>query len=159
MRKDGVIHVQRGTGDSPARGALVANGTADEPIVFTSAEASPAAGDWYGIWFGQVPAAGNRVTHARVEYAGGNSGSGSSACNPGYNDAAIRIFGVPGGAFVTNTTIAHSAGHGIDRGWASDQKPSFVPTNTFESVAGCRESHPRDSNGACPSGIRPPPNC
>lgn len=37
------------------------------------------------------------------------------ACNtPGTNDAALRIFGVPSSAFVTNTSFADSAGHAID---------------------------------------------
>lgn len=151
VKKGGVIHVQRFVGSSPAQGALVVNGTAAEPVVFTSAEATPAAGDWRGIWFGLVPAPSDKIDFARIEYAGGASASGSDACNaPGNNDAAIRIFGLPSGPFVTNTTILESAGHGIDRGWRDDAKPDFLPTNTFTSVFQCRQSYPRDTSGACP---------
>lgn len=158
MKKGGLITVQRFTGDSPAQGALVVNGTAAQPVVFTSAEATPAAGDWLGIWFGLVPAANNKIDHARVEYAGGTSSSGSEACNtPGTNDAAIRIFGVPTTAFITNTTIANSAGHGIDRGWSDDVKHDFLTSNTFMSIARCQQSYPRDTNGSCPSAV-PCPN-
>lgn len=151
VKKGGIIQVQRFVGSSPAQGALVVNGTAAAPVVFTSAEAAPAAGDWRGIWFGLVPAPGNKIDFARVEYAGGLSASGSSACNaPGNNDAAIRIFGLPSRAFVTNTTILESAGHGIDRGWADDDKPDFLATNTFTAIVQCKQSYPRDTNGACP---------
>jgi hypothetical protein len=151
MKKYGTVYVQRFTGDAPAQGALVVNGTAAEPVVFTSAEATPAAGDWYGIWFGLVPAANNKFDHARVEFAGATSGSGSNACNPPTLDAAIRIFGLPSSAFVTNTEIVNSARHGIDRGWASDTKTDFIATNTFTNVAGCKQTYPRDTNGSCPS--------
>ena len=96
----------------------------------------------------------NKIDYARVEYAGGASSSGSDACNtPGTNDAAIRIFGLPSGAFVTNTTIAYSAGHGIDRGWRDDAKPDFLATNTFTDIAICKQTYPRDTNGACPTPV------
>lgn len=152
FKKGGRFTVQTFSGNSPALASLVAVGTPAKPIVFTSAEAAPAAGDWLGIWFGELPTATNKITYARVEYAGGTSTSGSSACNaPGTNDAAIRLFGLPaGGAFVTNTIIANSAGHGFDRGWRDDMKPDFMPTNTFTAIAGCKQSYPKDTNGGCP---------
>jgi hypothetical protein len=154
VKKGGVIQVQRFVNPAPAQGALVVNGTAAAPVVFTSAEASPAAGDWLGIWFGLIPDAKNKIDFARVEYAGGLSSSGSGACNtPGTNDAAIRIFGLPSSAFVTNSEILSSAGHGIDRGWNSDSKPDFLPTNTFTTIAGCKQSWPRDTNGTCPGTV------
>jgi hypothetical protein len=153
MKKGSVMLVQRFVGDNAAQGALVVNGTAAKPVVFTSAEATPAAGDWLGIWFGEVPAPNDKIDYARIEYAGGLSSSGSDACNTGNNDAAIRIFNLPSGAFVTNTTIQDSAGHGIDRGWRNDSKPDFLPTNTFTNVAKCKESYPKDTNGGCPTTV------
>jgi hypothetical protein len=155
VKKGGVIYVERSSGTTPATGALVAAGTAASPIVFTSAEAAPAAGDWLGIWYGLIPSATDKLDFARVEYAGGTSSSGSNACNtPGTNDAAVRIFGLPaGGAFVTNTTLSNSAGHGIDRGWRDDLKTDFLPTNTFVAIGGCKQSYPRDTSGACPSPV------
>jgi hypothetical protein len=152
IKKGGLVQVQRFSGTSPAQGALRVNGTAAKPVVFTSAEATPAAGDWLGIWFGEVPAATDKIDFARIEFAGGLSSSGSNACNaPGTNDAAIRIFGPPSSAFVTNTTIANSAGHGVDRGWRDNVTTDFIPTNTFISIANCKESYPKDANGACPA--------
>ena len=50
-------------------GTLLAAGTAGLPITFTSAAASPAAGDWTRLWF--APDQGSSLLeHAIVEYAG-----------------------------------------------------------------------------------------
>jgi hypothetical protein len=154
FKPDGVLQVETFVGSDPARGALVAVGTPEAPIVFTSDAPTPAAGHWLGIWFGEIPDASNKIEHARVEYAGGLSSSGSGACNiPGTNDAAIRIFGLPAGQFVTHTTISDSAGHGVDRGWRDDLKPDFLPTNTFTRIANCKQSYPGDAVGACPDPV------
>ena len=152
FKKGARFGVQNFQGTTPALASLVAVGTAAKPIVFTSAAAVPAAGDWLGITYGMLPTASNAMSNARVEYAGGAGTGGSNACNtPGLNDAAIRIYGLPaGGEFITNTVIANSAGHGIDRGWRDDTKTDFLPTNTFTAVAGCKQSYPKDTNGACP---------
>jgi hypothetical protein len=160
FKKGGVLTIEQYQGTAPASGALVAVGTAQKPIVFTSVQPTPAAGDWLGIWFGEVPDASSKIDFATVEYAGGTSTSGSDSC--GYttgaavnNDAATRIFGVPGGGqFVTNTTIASSAAHGIDRGFRSDTKtPDFLGTNTFTNIAKCKQTYPRDVSGACPATV------
>jgi hypothetical protein len=156
FKKGGVMYVERFAGTSPAHGALVAAGTSIGPVVFTSDEATPAAGDWLGIWFGGIPAATSVIDSARVEFAGGASVTGSASCplpgmpapNP---DAAIRIFGAPASQFVTNSTIANSASNGIDRGYASDVKQDFLATNTFSGIALCNQSYPADASMACPA--------
>jgi hypothetical protein len=146
------------SGTTPAVGALVAVGTAAKPITFTSAAATPAPGDWYGIWLGHQPLPNTRIDHAIVSFAGKASVSGSESCVPagqtGQNDAAIRILGGdPTSAFITNTEIISSARHGIDRGFRSDTKISLLATNTFTNVPGCKETYPRDISGACPTPI------
>jgi hypothetical protein len=163
FKKGGVLTIEQYQGTSAASGALVAAGTAQKPIVFTSAEASPAPGDWLGIWFGEIPDASSKIDFASVEYAGGTSTSGSDSCaytvtTGAPNDAAIRIFGAPpGGQFVTNTAIVSSAANGFDRGFRSDAKmPDFLPTNTFTGVAHCKETYPRDVSGACPAAAMVP---
>jgi hypothetical protein len=152
--KGGVLVVDPAMGITPARGVLVAAGTDDKKITFTSAAASPAAGDWLGVWFGMLPDPASRIDHAVVAYAGGSSASGSDSCvvtdNAPTNDAAVRILGVPSTEIVTNTLVRASASNGIDRGWRADLKTDFLPTNTFESIGRCTETWPRDSNGACP---------
>lgn len=161
VKKGGVISVDGTPGTAPATGALVAEGGASTPIVFTSAEASPAAGDWRGIWFGQVPAAQNRIDNAEVRFAGGASTVASASCNVvtgQQNDAAIRIFGVPTTQFVTNTKILTSAANGVDRGWtdpadagADASSTTFLPTNSFTTIARCTQTLPRFADGGCPA--------
>jgi hypothetical protein len=159
FEKTGVMRIENFQGSNPATGAIVANGTAQKPILFTSAAATPAAGDWLGIWFGEVPAAQNSISFATVEYAGGTSTSGSDSCSYSSstgvnNDAAIRIFGDPGKEFVTNTTIKDSLNHGFDRGFRTDTKtPDFLPTNTFVNVAKCKQTYQRDVSGVCPTPV------
>src|SRR5690606_27341043 len=53
-------------GSSDARpGALVAEGTEAAPIAFTSAEETPAPGDWMGVIFQHVTAS-SRIAHASI---------------------------------------------------------------------------------------------
>ena len=150
------MYVQFGGADRPATGALIAVGTEAAPIVFTSAADTPAAGDWFGVWFGAIPDPASRVDHARIEYAGSQTNAQSIACAPGgpSYSGAIRIFGAPPGEFVTHTEIVHSGGNGVDRGWRTDDAPaSFLPTNTITDLAGCRETFPRRTNNACPDPV------
>jgi hypothetical protein len=156
FKKGGVFHVANFQSDNPAKGGLIAIGTAAKPITFTSAEATPAAGDWLGIYFGDQPLAADRMDYAKVQYAGGLSSSGSNSCPyPGLtpSDGAIRIFGGPATEFITNSTISDSAGFGIDRGWRKDNLTDFLPTNTFQNVARCQESYPKTAAGACPPSV------
>jgi hypothetical protein len=57
-------------------GALIAQGTGTDPIVFTSNQASPAAGDWYGIkFYNTTDDATTSLAYCNVQYAGlGNQG-------------------------------------------------------------------------------------
>lgn len=142
---------------TPSKGALVAVGTPAKPIVFTSVAAAPAAGDWLGITFAGVTNPASRIQHARVEFAGGATATGSNSCpypnRIGQNDAAIRIFGTtaPGTQYITDTTIVSSARDGIDRGWRDDPQPDFLAGNTFTNVVGCKQSLPRTLAGVCPA--------
>jgi hypothetical protein len=141
-----------------AVGRLIVNGTAQKPVVFTSASATPAAGDWRGLVFNAEDPL-NKIDYARVEYAGGPSQANSFHCDPkgGGNfspseDAAIALYGEPTAAFITNTTIVASAGDGIGRSW-SGNPVDFLATNTFEQVATCKQSFPRATNGSCPATV------
>lgn len=155
------FEIEHWTGDAPATGAIRALGTAERPIVLTSAEASPAPGDWGGLWFGNVPSAQNKLDHVIIEYAGAGCGCSSSSCSDinTYNGAVIITNRPAGGTspFITNSTIRHIAGHGIQEGWRADGDTSidFQPTNVFEDVSGCAQTHPLDNQG-CP---KPKPAC
>jgi hypothetical protein len=152
FKADGMLELEHFTGVFPASGALVAVGTPEAPIVFTSAD-STTAGAWVGLVFGGTPQATNRIEHAVVSYAGGVNGTQGFNCSDienGRDQAAIIVLGVPAGAFVQSTHIAHSAGFGIDRGW-DGAEIDFVTNNTFEDIAWCLQSAPHGANHGCPT--------
>jgi len=60
------------------------------------------------------------------------------------------------GFAITNSTIANSLLHGINRGWQGTSTQSFLPTNTFTNVAGCKETLPVPQDGTC---VEPKPGC
>jgi hypothetical protein len=149
------LFVERASTTVAARGAIRAIGTAAKPVVFTSNEATPAPGDWVGISLRGIPDPRTRIDFARVEYAGGNTGSQGFSCGtpvspaPLSNEAAIAIYGEPSSAFVTNTVIAKSAANGIERAWTGGVF-DFLGSNTFTDVTYCRQTFPKPNVGACP---------
>lgn len=154
FHKGGWFEIEHYSGTDPATAALVAVGTEADPIVISSAEPSPAAGDWVGIQFGMVPSPLNRLDNVHVEYAGGTNGTENFNCsNPSRDEAAIIILGPPSGQFITNTWITNSKRYGIDRGW-DGADIDFMSTNHFEDVASCKQSYPHDIHHGC---IQNPP--
>jgi hypothetical protein len=137
-------------------GALIAiGGPGAQQIVFTSDQGALAkAGDWLGIVFNDPVEGQNVMQNVRVEFGGGEVVGNNTSCpypgRVGVNYAAIRIFGPPQSQFITNSEIFASARDGIDRGWRDDFQPDFLGTNTFNAVAGCKQTMPRTSNGVCP---------
>lgn len=148
------LFVYGAVGATPAKGILKVAGTAEKPVVFTSAEAAPEAGDWVGVEFRDTPDAANNIEHLRVEYAGGETGASSFSCGtPGATfenstQAAILILGQPASQFVKNSVITHSAQNGFERGWTGTDI-DFLSTNTFENIAFCTQTAPRPSMGVC----------
>ena len=149
------LFVERASTTVAARGGIRAIGTAAKPIVFTSNEATPAAGDWVGIVLRGIPDPRTKIDFARVEYAGGDTGTRGFSCgtppspDPVSNEAAIAIFGEPSSVFVTNTLILKSAANGVERAWTG-AVVDFVTPNKFTDVAYCRQTFPKPKTGACP---------
>lgn len=132
------------------RGRLRVEGTPLDPVVFTSAGSPKEKGAWSGLYF-EGPMRDNRVDHARIEWAGGSCGCQLTSCSPlDTFDAAIVIDGRPGEVFVQNTTIAHSAGHGVVRSWLDAKDLDFAADNTFDDIEGCNQTAPEVSDTACP---------
>jgi hypothetical protein len=149
------VFIDPGSTTNPARGALVAVGTAEQPIVFTSV--TSIAGAWRGLVFGNKPSPKNRLEHVRIEFAGGRSLANSYHCDPagGFSkdeDAAFTVFGQPSSAFLKDSVIADSAGLGVNRAYNGDPV-DFLPTNQFLRVAGCKQSTPRSPSGSCPASV------
>jgi hypothetical protein len=142
--------------DNDSAGAvLVAAGTPDRPIVFTSAAERPAAADWVGVVFGGIPDPRSRLEHVEIRYAGGPSMANSHHCEPDgvYSideNAAVSIYGEPESAFITDTLIADSGRLGVNLAYYGSFV-DFHPMNEFLNVPGCDVSWPRDPDGNCPA--------
>jgi hypothetical protein len=134
-------------------GVLRAVGSADAPIVFGSAQGSPAPGDWTGLFFGGGAHRDTRVEHAVIEHAGGDCLCGGFTCGGDAGDeAAVLILGgPPETAFLSDVTIRASAGHGVARGWTVQQGGDidFTSGNAFEDVPLCEQTALRDEYATC----------
>jgi hypothetical protein len=108
-------------------GKLVAKGTDDAPIVFTSSSSTPAAGDWQGILFDQKTSSGVVLDHVKIEYAG----------KGGWSRGAITVYGEvsPGRITITNSTFKNNATAAIAN---EHDKSTFakVEGNTFKDNGG-----------------------
>ncbi|MEX1347818.1 MAG: right-handed parallel beta-helix repeat-containing protein, partial [Desulfobacterales bacterium] len=122
-------------------GALSAQGTADSPIIFTSNAASPAPGDWKGIYFrNETHDSATLLEHCIVEYGGhtnnanlylsnakptiqyntirNSSHSGLYINGGGSNDASIRCNNLKDnlyGVYVVNNAYPLIAGNNFLR--------------------------------------------
>jgi hypothetical protein len=139
---------------SAGSGVLLAMGDAARPIVFTSAAASKAPGDWTGLLL--LNSAGSQLSYVTIEYAGADNGVVSTNCRPsGSTDhAALLVAELPSANLLTNSTIQFSAGHGIDATWknTSENSPDIAAGNTFNSNQGlCKQTFNAVMTGSCPS--------
>ncbi len=102
-------------------GTLIANGTSSNPITFTSANATPSAGDWDGI-FMYEGCTNSSFKYCTFEYGGG------------YADYSAIIVASSGVEFaVENSTIKYSEAYGI----VLDDGASFssFQNNTMSDIA------------------------
>lgn len=88
-------------------GKLTIKGTEAAPVLFTSNNKSPAAGDWVGVGFAEKVAAGTSLDHLIVEYAGSKASGG---------EAAVHLDGMraPGRVAITHSTFRKSAQFGLN---------------------------------------------
>ncbi|HWS72276.1 MAG TPA: right-handed parallel beta-helix repeat-containing protein, partial [Thermoanaerobaculia bacterium] len=109
--------------NSSDKGALVANGTSADPILFTS-NVSATAGAWLGLRFGTIAGApASSVSYATVEYAGSNfSGFGGITVHggsPSFDHVTARVnqyAGIKienGAPSIAAGTIRDNGGYGI----------------------------------------------
>ncbi len=149
------LEIEHGGGAFPASGALLAMGTAEAPIVFTSARPTPAPGDWRGLWFGGVAQPDNRLQGVRIEYTGAPCGCVLVTCSAGVTSSAgaVTFTQPPPGVFITDSTVANAAANGFVLGYEGPLV-DFAAQNRTENVAGCPMTLPRDRT--CP---QPLPAC
>ena len=81
-------------------GTLVANGNASNRITFTSAQTTPAPGDWRYLYF-QSPDSGTSLSYCDFSY-GGFSSSGM-----------VYLYGAGTNVTISESTVTNSVSHGI----------------------------------------------
>jgi large repetitive protein len=79
-------------------GKLIANGTVNEPIIFSSAASSPSAGDWRGLEFMEYITNGTILNNCKVLYGGKDDGYGANVYSYG-NGSKLTV---------TNSEIGYS---------------------------------------------------
>ena len=103
--------------------SLTAQGTAEEPIIFTGAQ--KVKGYWNGFQFTSSDSPANIIDHAVIEYAGAASGN---------TEALVGFFSTPTHGQVTNTILRGSSTHGI---WLDlTTTGDFTTGNTFIDIDG-----------------------
>jgi hypothetical protein len=107
--------------NGPAR--LVAAGTASEPIVLTSSNSMPGAGDWAGIQLWGNTMSGTGLSYLRLDYCGSNG------------DACLLGNGVkPNRVTVDHVIFAH-VGAGSNAIWQRDADSNFfISSCTFSDI-------------------------
>lgn len=139
-------------------GVLDARGTAEAPIVLTSAAPSPAAGDWIGVIFDGPAASDTRLDHLEVGYAGADvlvptwSHCTATDIEDTTEAAALTLTSPPPAGMLGSASIHHSSAHGINRAWAGDDV-DLAATVTFEAIAGCPQTVPRSGDESCPATV------
>lgn len=115
-------------------GKIFVNGTASDPVIMTSASATPAAGNWGGLVIcGKAPinrtSGGTGTAQAEVSeltYGGTEAGDSSGAirylvisyCGAAYSNEkefnGVSFFGVGSGTVVENVEVYHGADDGFE---------------------------------------------
>lgn len=101
-------------------GKLIAVGTEEKPIIFTSAKAEPYYGDWGCILFNTMSHEGTILDHCEILYAGDYEFNS--------REASVIIYNNGTNVSVTNCTIAHSSHYGLSVSSSSDP---YLFNNTF----------------------------
>jgi hypothetical protein len=111
-----------------SNGKLVAQGTEEKPIVFTSSNSTGSPGDWDGLIYDHDASGGNVLDHVKIEFAGHEGG---------YSHGAVTVYGELGGArlSITNSTFVRNAQTGIMN---DKEKSRFAKCegNTFKDNGG-----------------------
>ena len=146
------ITVGAGSGDLVPTGALIAVGTAAEPVVFRGRGSK---NDWAGIGFyGQVDPR-SRFDHVVIEDTGGDDSTNGAECiddNPqttpvDESSGAIRFFLLNNDRDVNlrldvlrNSTIRRSGSNGVLPDFHPGNALDFCATNTFQDIDQCNQS-------------------
>lgn len=135
--------------DGP-RGTLRVQGSPARPVTFTSRADRAVPGGWAGLYF-ESPMADHDVAFARIERAGGDCSCSLTSCSPltTFNGAVV-LDGLPARAFIHDSVIVDSAGHGFVRSWLDHDDLDFVAANELQGIAACPQTTPELTGAVCP---------
>lgn len=102
-------------------GKLVAQGTTELPVVFSSAAGTPSPGDWAGIYFAAQTRPGSILEHCEISYGGGD-----------YYNGMVTVYECGSNVSIQNNYIAFSSLCGISTWEATPQ----IAGNVYESNEG-----------------------
>ncbi|MEA2042681.1 MAG: right-handed parallel beta-helix repeat-containing protein [Bacteroidota bacterium] len=104
-------------------GTLIADGTSENPILFTSANGTPVAGDWDGIFMYNGTTSSTSFEYCTIEYGGG------------YANFSAMISAEGNASFsMDNCTLRYSAAYGINLDDDATAFTSFT-NNTMSDIA------------------------
>lgn len=127
---------------------ILANGTADKPIIFTSSALIPAAGAWEGLYFYEKTLSNSSLSYCNITFAGSDTNYGALnliGCDMAINNCNVSLSGSYGifttysnskGGFVSfaNNTVSTTAKYGLV---IDAHKAGTIGTgNTFTNVFG-----------------------
>jgi hypothetical protein len=137
--------------------SIVARGTKEKPIVFTSASETPAAGDWRGFFFNGPIAPKNALENVRIEYTGSDCSCSRVTCSADVSEfeAAIIFSEEPKTMFMKDSVIAHGSGHGIVQGYTGQSFDWKGSGNSFDDIAMCPVTLPWLPDTSCPEPMPP----
>lgn len=115
-----------GYSSSRSGATLIANGTADKMITFTSSAATKSAGDWRYIWFDDGASKISSMQHCIVEYGGG------------FSDQYGAIHITESAVSILNSTVKLSESHGISlatEGYFESFSNNQVEQNALSAIS------------------------
>ncbi|MFC1714821.1 right-handed parallel beta-helix repeat-containing protein, partial [Candidatus Poribacteria bacterium] len=132
------------------QGTLIANGTSELPITFTSNKASPQKGDWGGITFADT-STGNILDHVRVSYASYSvtvTSSDLTLINSTIRDnSTAAVYLTESTATISGNVISNNGDNTSEHGIILSSSSPEITNNTISNNAGCGicsygDSHP-----------------
>lgn len=111
------------------KGKLIAEGTLDQPIIFTSDSDNPIPGDWKGIWLGNTISEGTVLKHCIIEYVGKNT----NVAPEDYPYGALNFRACSVNVCVENCIIQNTTTHGIA---VINNANTTLINNSFNNIAG-----------------------
>ncbi|MCD6161146.1 MAG: cadherin-like domain-containing protein [candidate division Zixibacteria bacterium] len=115
-------------------GAIIANGTVDNPITFTSANPIPAAGDWERIDFYEGTLPTTKFNHCIFEYGGSNLSYGMiyiRGCAVAIDNSTIRYSGTYGVDLHEDGEFSSFTGNKL---YANDAAPIRIKANYAHTI-------------------------